>query len=205
MKYHLCSGLNLVCICNLLISSPLTSFPVYSAVNHHLMLPSGSLPIVMVSGSFQTWGLVLQQSFFFFKQSKDVFWHSQSYLGLFMCSSLRPLCYKTKNSSGMFSPADRTFEANVSPDCSVWTDVPPWEESWVFHFSSFSEQWRSLISGEFLVQQDFYGKRPHFRASSLVSDLWGQFFGCLHLVWILIMSAVRLHIDKCVSFQVMSK
>lgn len=96
-----------------------------------------------------------------------------------MCSSLWPLCYKTNNSSGTFSPADRTFEANVSADGSAWTDVRPWEESWVFHFSSSSEQWRSLISGEVLAQQDFSGRRPHFRASSRVSDLWGQFFGCL--------------------------
>lgn len=162
----------------------------------------------MVSGFLQTWCLeVVQQSFFIWKQSKESFWHSQSYLGLFMCllyghSTIK---LKTVDGSGTFSPADRLFEANVSTNCSVWSDVQPWEESWVFHFSSFSEQWSSLISGEYLVQQKFYGKRPHFCASSLVSDLWEQFFGSLYLVWALIMSAVKLHIDRCVSFHIMSK
>lgn len=63
MKCHLCSALSPVCIWNLLTSPPLTSFPVYSAGKHHLMLPSGSRPIVMVSAFLQTWRLeVVQQS-----------------------------------------------------------------------------------------------------------------------------------------------
>lgn len=64
------------------------------------------------------------------------------------CKPLHDAAFRVLTYSDRVWFRRQDIEANVSTDCSVWSDAQPWGESWVFPFSFFSEQWRPLSSGE---------------------------------------------------------